>query len=45
VPSILRGEWLASKSLAKGVGVERIGETEDPPPLIPVENGLSAWAE
>jgi hypothetical protein len=42
---ILRVEWLASEPLAKGVGVERIGEAEYPPPLIAVENGLSARTE
>jgi hypothetical protein len=41
-PSILQVEQLASNPLAKGVGVERIGETEDPPPLIAMDNGLSA---
>jgi hypothetical protein len=41
-PSIFRVERLASEPLAKGVGVERIGETEDPPPLIAMDNGLSA---
>jgi hypothetical protein len=45
VPSILGVEGLAPEPLAKGIGVDRIGETEDPPPLIAMENGLSAWAE
>ena len=44
-PSILGVEWLASEPLAKGIGVDRIGEAEHPPPLIAMENGLSAWAE
>jgi hypothetical protein len=44
-PSILRVEWLASEPLAKGIGVDRIRKAENLPPLIPMENGLSAWTE
>jgi hypothetical protein len=43
--SVLWVELLASKPLAKGVGVDVVGKTEDAPPLTPVENGLSAWTE
>jgi hypothetical protein len=44
-PAILGLEWLASEPFPKGIGVERIGEAEDPPPLIAMEDGLSAWTE
>ena len=44
-PSILGVEGLAPEPLTKGIGVDRIRKAENLPPLIPMENGLSAWAE
>ena len=44
-PSILRVERFATEALAKGIGMDRIGKAKYPPPLIAMENGLSAWAE
>src|SRR3979490_2639103 len=44
-PSVLRVERFATEALAKGIGVDRFGKAKDPPPLIAMENGLSAWAE
>jgi hypothetical protein len=37
-------ERLASEPLAKGIAVDQIRKAEDPPPLVAMEDGISAWA-